>query len=124
MKGAREFADLFHSCQYGRLYVQIGSHARGKTLHIFVLPDGVDVGQRSIYQVPDVVEVYGIVSGQPGWTEEYGWLHEGKWQGDFFALVESRKAEIEMQRIAKENHTKEQDDAQRKRIAQLLENYA
>lgn len=24
-------------------------------------------------------EVYGIVGGQPGWTEIYSWIHKGNW---------------------------------------------
>jgi len=30
----------------------------------------------------------------PGWTEHYGWLHKGKWQEDFFKLVEKHGLEL------------------------------
>ena len=60
------------------------------------------------------VLVYGVVSGNPGWTEVYGWIHEGKWQDDFAKLVaekqnelsEKERQEKETQKIAK----KKQDD--------------
>lgn len=51
------------------------------------------------------VEVYGIISGNPGWTEEYGWLRKGPWVKDFELLVKSgqlaRQAE-ELRRTAEE----------------------
>ena len=103
MNGAREYSGFFREGQYGRLYIMPGSHARGYTLHIWVLPEGVSVkpGQ-SIWEVKPV-EVYGITGGQPGWTECYGWLHRGPWEADFHKLFEQRKAEIaEEKRIAAE----------------------
>ena len=98
MRGAREYAELFQTGKYGKLYLISGSHARGKTFNIFVLPKmtkeepfpkGV-----SIYQYPDKVEVYGIISGEPGWTEEYGWLKEGPWCDDFQELVKRKQEEL------------------------------
>ena len=41
----------------------------------------------------DVVELYGPVRGQMGWSEEYGWLAEGPWVDDFIALA--TRAELE-----------------------------
>lgn len=97
MNGAREFAELFPTGQYGRLYLVSGSHARGKTFHIYVLPADVTAipnGSQNRCLNKDAVEVYGITGGQPGWTESYGWLYGGKWQSDFAALVADKKAEI------------------------------
>jgi hypothetical protein len=75
MKGAREFATLIPSGQYGNLRIDSGRHARGYCFSIFIItPHGE-------------LEVYGIVSGQPGWTEEYGWLYHGPWELDFEKLV-------------------------------------
>lgn len=94
MQGAREFASLFSTSQHGRLYIVSSSHARGKTFQIFVLPEGVQAqqnGQSNPCLNSDAVEVYGMVSGQRGWTETYGWLHVGRWQDDFDALVEERR---------------------------------
>ena len=89
MKGAREYANLFETGQYGRLYIVSHYHARGKTFRIYVLPEG----ELAIPNGPgpclnsDAVEVYGIINGYSGWTESYGWIHEGKWQDDFNLLV-------------------------------------
>ena len=57
-------------------FLSSGHHARGKYFHIYVMPEG---GEPSHYgHAPDgSVEVYGILGGQPGWTEYYGWLHAG-----------------------------------------------
>lgn len=100
MQGAREYANLFQTGQHGRLYLVSGEHARGKTFRIFVLPEGEPVMHNGSHNPPlnkDAVEVYGILGGQPGWTEYYGWLRAGKWQQDFAGLVADRKAEIEKQ---------------------------
>lgn len=98
MRGAREYANMFKTGQYGRLYIVSGSHARGKTFHIFVLPKGetgIPNGTNNAPLNKDAVEVYGIINGQPGWTENYGWIHEGKWIDDFSNICAVRKRELE-----------------------------
>lgn len=110
MQGSRGYCDLFTTGQYGRLYISVGSHARGSTFHIWVLPENLPEKWTRIHEVPDAVEVYGVTGGQPGWTETYGWLHTGKWQEDFEMLVTQkifeknermakRMIEIEAQRL-------------------------
>ena len=97
MKGAREYAGLFKTGQYGRFYIVSSSHARGRTFHIQVLPENeeaVSNGVGNLCLNGDAVEVYGSVSGRPGWTEEYGWLHKGAWCDDFYAIVEKRRDEF------------------------------
>jgi len=75
MKGAKEYAHLFKTGQYGKLYLVSSSHARGTTFHIQVLPAGEKAksnGEHSLCLNANAVEVYGVVGGNPGWTEEYG----------------------------------------------------
>lgn len=100
MQGAREYASLFKTGQYGRLWIESHSHARGKTFKIYVLPPDVVVERDFIFRT-EKVEVYGITSGQPGWTETYGWLHKGKWQEDFEKLVVEAKNELLKNTVAK-----------------------
>lgn len=114
MKGARKYANLLKTGQYGKLYITSGKHARGSTFHIQILPEGEKAkpnGSGNLCLNSNAIEVYGIVSGQPGWTEEYGWLHEGKWQKDFKKLVKSKKLEIEVKnklnKVTSENTAKE-----------------
>lgn len=96
MRGAREYANMFKTGQYGRLYLVSGSHARGNTFHIFVLPPNEPAipnhGNAPLNTA--AIEVYGIINGQPGWTENYGWLHEGRWIEDFGILCAARKSEL------------------------------
>lgn len=97
MNGARHFATLFETGQHERLYLVSGSHARGRTFNIYVLPDGeaaIPNGSQNPPLNKDAVEVYGVVSGNPGWTESYGWLHAGRWQNDFADMVAKREAGI------------------------------
>lgn len=107
MQGAREYFGLFQTGQYGRLYIVNGSHARGITFHIYVLPENEIAKPNGPNNPPlnECVEVYGVISGQKGWDEVYGWKYEGKWQEDFYRLVEERKkkrSEITKQVAAKE----------------------
>ncbi|MCE5224880.1 MAG: hypothetical protein LLG05_03380 [Porphyromonadaceae bacterium] len=100
MEGAREYSELFKTGQYGRLYITSGRHARGRTFHIQVLPKYEKArpnGDTNMCLNSDAVEVYGIIGGQPGWTEFYGWKHEGPWQYDFEQMVLKRKDEINKQ---------------------------
>ena len=90
MKGAREYVQYLESGVFGRLQIVVGGHSRGRTLHIYVLPEPGSLEAS--------VEVYGAISGQPGWNEEYGWLADGPWVADFDKLVadgRARQAEIE-----------------------------
>ncbi len=98
MEGANEYARLFKTGQYGRLYIVSGGHARGRTFKIYVLPEGEVAkgnGESNAPSNDNAVEVYGILGGHPGWTEYYGWIHKGKWCNDFYALVEEKKREKE-----------------------------
>jgi hypothetical protein len=125
MQGAREFARLFRTGQYGRLYFVSQSHARGETFRIFVLP----AGENPIPNGPNAplnknaIEVYGIVSGQPGWTEKYGWLHRGPWQDDFHKIVENRKIEIFADLEEKEKIRAELEEETAQRVSALLAAY-
>ena len=83
MKGAREYAKLFKTGQYDKLYIESDYHARGRTFRIYIM--NIE-GKK--------VEVYGVVSGTLGWTDEYGWLYEGAWQDDFKTLLQTRKLEV------------------------------
>ena len=126
MKGAREYADMFKTGQYGRLYIVSGSHARGKTFHIFVLPKdeaGISNGTNNPPLNKDAVEVYGIINGQPGWTESYGWLYEGRWINDFNDLYTVRKRELENTEAGIQQCLSEQAKLATFRKLELLEAY-
>lgn len=98
MKGAREYVQYLESGVFGRLQIVVGGHARGRTLHVYVLPEPGSLESS--------VEVYGDVKGQRGWDEEYGWLVNGPWVADFDKLVadgRAREAEIEAAKQAAAN---------------------
>jgi hypothetical protein len=126
MNGARQFADYFETGQYGRFYIVSGRHARGKTFHIYILPEGSNGMGNGPNNPPlnsDAVEVYGVIGGNPGWTESYGWLHHGKWEDDFANLV----AEIIADRIQEEKRRIEfraqREAAAKERMEALLAKY-
>jgi hypothetical protein len=123
MNGAREFGGLGIDGVHGRLYISTGSHARGRTLHIYVLPVDVEYYDNKKPKIDNAVEVYGILGGQPGWTERYGWKHQGKWVNDFNEIVSKAKALKESIKQDRENtlKTKELDEKTRNQV--LLNNY-
>ncbi len=124
MTGAREFYDLFPTGQYNKLFIQTGEHARGKTLHIWVVPDGEEFEPR--YERPfnsNAIEVYGIISGLPGWTEIYGWLHKGKWVDDFENLVVSKKLVLKSNEERNKDTKLSVEKIEKERTKKLLSKY-
>lgn len=122
MQGAREYAKMFTSQQVGRLYLVSGSHARGLTFHIWVMPtDAIIKGMP--WSCKDAVEVYGVIYGNPGWTEAYGWLYRGPWVEDFAKLVAAKNSEIALARQATQRAVEDAALAEKQRIAALLATY-
>lgn len=122
MQGAREYVDVFEMglSQFGKLAVLLGSHGRGLTLRVFVLKDGSSI--ENIHRA-EAVEVYGVVSGQIGWTERYGWKHDGPWKEDFERIVfelrekaKKKEKERELQALAKKK-------AEAAKVNAILEGY-
>lgn len=124
MVGARGYRHL-KSGQYGRLYICVGSHARGCTLRVFVMPEGVTVDRKSEWNAPhpDAVEVYGVTGGQTGWDESYGWTKRGPWEDDFRKIVSNRNAEIETQKQADRVAQEIKESANKARTEALLATY-
>lgn len=123
MKGANEYAEIFGREQHGRLFLYSHSHARGYTFQIWVLPEGITVSNDAPWTCKDAVEVYGVIGGNPGWSEEYGWLHKGKWQNDFQSIVARRKKEIAIEQEQSQQLKKENEQEEKNRIVELLESY-
>jgi hypothetical protein len=126
MNGAKEYAKLFTTGQYGKLYITSSSHARGYTFRIQILPEGETAktnGSGNTCLNPDAIEVYGAVSGNLGWTETYGWIHKGKWQEDFAELIIIQEKSIE-ERIEKERiFLAKYIQKQKVKTKNLLDNY-
>ena len=123
MKGADVYANIFDKEQCGRLLLYPSHHARGQTFQIWLLPDGVTGDREAPWLTKDAVEVYGIVGGNPGWTEEYGWLYRGKWVQDFEELVVQRKELIQKKADSNEERIAGEVESERRRIANLLLTY-
>lgn len=126
MQGATEYARLFRTGQYGKLYLVSSSHARGSTFRIQILPEGKKAepnGDNNLCLNDDAVVVYGIVGGHPGWTERYGWLETGRWMDDFEKLVkETKNLLAEKSQKSLEDRTKTEDEKQKIKEA-LLSGY-
>lgn len=113
MKGARGYTPFLKSGRYGQLEVVVGEHARGHTLQVYVH------SKRGPYKV----EVYGIIGGQPGWTEEYGWIHEGPWVQDFEKLVLQGEQAAEREKLARKELLEARENARQAIVKEVLGGY-
>ncbi len=68
--------------KWGIVHFLLDHHARGDTFKIWLI-DG-----------SEKIEVYGIVSGQPGWTESYGWTKKGTWVKPILQFIMKLEKEI------------------------------
>lgn len=100
-----------HGFQYGNIVFLLSEHARGKTFRIWIYED-FDI-KNVIKQ--DHLEVYGVTSGQLGWTETYGWLEDGSWVGKIENIFTYLRDEIYKKEHKEEIQTmKHQEDAKKK----------
>ncbi len=127
MNGAREYSKLFKKThQEGKLYFVVSSHARGRTFRVYVIPSGEDAIRNGSSNPPlnhDAVEVYGVISGQCGWTECYGWTHKGKWQDDFNKYVKHLEADKDKEEKYWEKKRKERQDKEANSLQNKLDSY-
>lgn len=127
MKGAREFAELFKTTQQiGKLYIAVGSHARGKTFEIWILSTDKAIEITNRTNPPafkDAIQVYGVIAGLSGWTECYGWLHEGPWQQDFYKIVEEKNNAKTLEMCKENAEAKSRKEFEKERVKTLLDNY-
>ena len=76
--------ERFHGKLAGYIYYgnhtvfDFDQHARGRTLDIYIIKDEDDLRKNGLYDC-DRLKVYGMISGQCGWNEKYGWIIEGDW---------------------------------------------
>ena len=128
MKGADEYYDLFRgeSEQIGRLYFQLHTHARGKCFEVFLLPKGVDreADKGKLYGgYPPMVELYGVISGQRGWTECYGWLREGPWVEDFDKIMDLKREESKCRELERLLRQEAEGVKRENLVRELLQDY-
>lgn len=91
MQGAREYYPFFSDGEkLGDMTIRTGEHARGKIFCIFILG----------------VEVYGVLGGNPGWTEYYGWKRTGPWVEDFEREYRRRFNDWQREALAREEMDK------------------
>lgn len=82
------------------IIMQIGHHARGNVAHICIENES-----------DERLEVYGILGGNPGWSEYYGWTKQGPW----VKYIENLLDELEREINAKDRcvQSKTEEDKQR-----------
>lgn len=114
--GFEEFEDSIKFIRKGFFVFECDFHARGKTLHIYLLKDmpSLDADEKllrkKVYDSEKSLEVYGIISGQHGWSESYGYLVNNEIKqvlsqilidamSDYNALTKSREAQASKEKM-------------------------
>lgn len=98
------------------------SHARGYCFHIYLIKEDYnDLSDKQIRS--NAFEVYGIINGQPGWTEQYGWLCKGNWISPILEYLDEldrgNKRYDEECKAAKEKREMEENEKTQKMIDEL-----
>jgi len=123
MKGADLYCEVFkYFEQIGRLVFVPGCHASGRTFFIFVLPQGEEA-ESNPPRNRNAVEVYGVVGGNPGWTEWYGWKFNGPWQQDVKKIYDAKKAALADSEYRSKKTRDERESDALKRTLYLLSTY-
>jgi hypothetical protein len=132
MKGAREYCNLIQKAYHSKigglevistpgygtgykhknLVFVLSEHARGKTFKIRVYQTvNIQDANRD-----DHLEVYGVIDGNPGWTESYGWLVEGPWKDyvyKYFDELREKLDGLDKKHKMQMERDKEKSDAER-----------
>ena len=144
MKGAREYYDLIqqgYRMDVGKLrklkleyqwnggdseafihdhFVFVTStHARGKCFKIYLI-DKYETDQDI---KNNAFEVYGVVAGHPGWTEEYGWIKKGKWVKSALSYLRGLEKEINKIKEAEELQIKNKQKEKNKLIEEKVNTF-
>jgi len=127
---AYEYACLFKTGTYDRFYIVSELHpCNVSELHhsfifcVYVLPKNEEEFDTENFNLlnKNAVMVYGKKYGDE--EKFYGWLHERKWQDDFYKLVEQTKKK----KITQDNKLRAdvlaKKESERQRVRKILSNY-
>jgi hypothetical protein len=123
MQGAKEYAELFTTGQYGRLYMQADIRTdRRRTFRIWVVPANAQF-RDTISRIHASVEVFGVVSGANTENETYGWIRRGRWVADVEAMAGELRAQAVTIAAARTKAIADAAAAEEARIAEVLASY-
>ena len=93
----------------GNIIYGLSNHARGKCFHIYLAENTYDLTDKEIVSRDNCLEVYGVLGGQNGWTEYYGWKHTGNWVEPITDYLNSLKSKITLhyEKIEEDKRLKE-----------------
>lgn len=89
----------------GNVLYALSDHARGKCFRICLVKDNTLV-DKELVSKDNCLEVYGVIGGNLGWTEEYGWLKKGTWVTPILKYLRDLEKAIE-------KHDEEQNELKR-----------
>lgn len=112
---------LYDKSTHGYIYYgnhtvfNFDAHARGKTLDIYLVKNEDVLKENGLYYC-DSLKVYGMVSGQCGWTEKYGWIEEGSWCKYINGILEKSLFFYEQNKKKAEANEKQRKIEEREKI--------
>jgi len=110
---AIEYANLFGRGRVGKLFLDPCFTDCEPIFRVYVLAD-----EKKGLVPGNFIEVYGELE-----RKRYGWRHRGRWEQDFYALVERRKAEVAAEADRANQKKLAAEEAERQRIAKILDSY-
>lgn len=114
MKEVTRFVEVFGNKteRCGQLYIHSEYTAYSVIFEIYVIKAGV-----KLFLPDEAVLVYGLLQHKEINSIYYGWKYDGKWQNDFYSLVEKREKETKTVR------KKVLKDKEQERINKILNSY-
>jgi len=111
----------------GNIIYALSDHARGKCFRVFLVENIHGLTDKELINSSNRFEVYGVLGGQNGWTEYYGWKHEGNWVklitnylNDLKSKINLYHKNIEENKKLKEAEIKEQIESTVDRFNKLF----
>jgi len=90
----------------GNIIYALSDHARGKCFRIFLVEHTHGLTDKELVNSNNRFEVYGVLGGQNGWTEYYGWIHKGNWVQLITDYLDDLKSKIDVHCKKVEEHNK------------------
>lgn len=109
--GGLEETEYAYRFRKGNVEFILSEHARGKTFRIEL----IDGASR--------LEVYGVVRGQTGWDEEYGWTRKGTWVKPILEYLHNLEREIAEYEARLEEKRRAEEAERNRKIEETVDRF-
>ena len=107
----------------GNIIYALSDHARGKCFRIFLVENTHGLTDKELVDSSNRFEIYGVLGGQNGWTEYYGWKHKGNWVELITDYLNSLKSKIDSHHKKAEEDKRSKDAEAKKQIESTVNKF-